>query len=63
MDSDEDVTWTEEEIEEWEHDEWLRMEAMGGPSLTEVWEEQREKIQCVRCRECRDGGEISPLNP
>ena len=42
------MTWTEEEIEEWEHDEWLRMEALGGPLLTEVWEEQIEKKRRIQ---------------
>ena len=43
MESEEDKIWTEEEIEEWEHDEWLRMEVVGGPSIREILEEQMEK--------------------
>ena len=43
MNSDENVTWNEEEIEEWEHDEWLRIEAMGGEAYSKAWEEQEEK--------------------
>ena len=45
MTSDENVTWSEEETEKWEHDEWLRMEAMGDEaySFTKAWEEQEEK--------------------
>ena len=26
-------------------------------------EQVKDDVQCVWCRECRDGGEISPLNP
>ena len=45
MNSYENVTWNEEEIEEWLHEEWLRVEAMGGEgfTLSEVWEEQEAK--------------------
>ena len=43
MNSDDDVTWGAEEEEEWLHDEWLRIEAMGGEAYTKVWEEQEAK--------------------
>jgi hypothetical protein len=34
-----------------------------GLQLHLVWAGTLKAVQCVRCRECRDGGEISPLNP
>ena len=43
MNSDENVTWSAEEVEEWLHDKWLRAEAMGGEAYSKVWEEQEAK--------------------
>jgi hypothetical protein len=43
MNSDENVTWSAEEEEEWLHDKWLRVEAMGDEAYTKVWEEQEAK--------------------
>ena len=37
MNSDDNATWSPEQIKEYEHDEWLRAEAMGGESLTDIW--------------------------
>ena len=43
MNSDENVTWSKEEIEEWEHDKWLRKEAMHYADLGDI----QQNIFCL----------------
>ena len=39
MNKEDDQPWTAEEIEEWEHDEWLKLHEMGDEAYKEVEEE------------------------
>ena len=43
MNRDKDGTWSAEEVEEWLHEEWLRVQEMGDEAYTKVEEEEEEK--------------------
>ena len=40
MNRENDETWSAEEIEEWQHDEWLRVQEMGDEAYIKVEEEE-----------------------
>ena len=43
MNRDKDGTWSAEEIEEWLHEEWLRVQEMGDEAYIKVEEEEEQK--------------------
>ena len=43
MNRENDETWSAEEIEEWQHDEWLRVQEMGNEAYIKVEEEEERK--------------------
>ena len=43
MNRENDGPWSAEEIEEWEHDEWLKVQEMGDEAYTKVEEEYERR--------------------